>query len=76
MFQKIGSPYLLVYCSWRKKDMIKSNTSLKRWFWVEEYKALKISETLNFADFKYVFRFFISFFHQKLQPILPTFAHF
>ena len=40
-FKKIGSPYILVNCSWRKKGMIKSNTSLKRWFWVEENKALK-----------------------------------
>ena len=27
-----------------------------------------LSETLNFADLKYVFRFFIYFSHQKLQP--------
>ena len=29
---------------------------------------LYFSETLNFADFKYVFRFFISSFDQKLHP--------
>ena len=49
-------------------------------------KIFKIyfSETLNFAHFKYVFRFFIYFFHQKLQPFkagpfclfLPVFDHF
>ena len=39
---------------------------------------------MNFADFKYVFRFFISCFHPKLQPskvgpfclLLPVFDHF
>ena len=35
--------------------------------WVE-YFDLHSSETLNFADFKNVFRFFISCFRQKLQP--------
>ena len=29
---------------------------------------MNFSETLNFADFKYVFIFFIYFFDQKLQP--------
>ena len=33
-----------------------------------KYLKLYFSETLNFADFKYVFRFFISCFNQKLQP--------
>ena len=32
------------------------------------YFKLYFSETLNLADFKYVFRFFISCFDQKLQP--------
>ena len=48
-----------------------------------KYFKLYFSETLKFADFKYVFRFFISFFHQKLQPFkvgllclfLPVFDH-
>ena len=50
----------------------------------QKYFKLYFSETLNFADFKYVFRFFISFFDQKLQPsevgpfclFLPVFGHF
>ena len=33
-----------------------------------KYFNLNFSETLNFADFKYVFRVFISFFDQTLQP--------
>ena len=33
-----------------------------------KYFNLYFSETLNFADFKYDFRFFISCFDQKLQP--------
>ena len=33
-----------------------------------KYFNLYFSEAFNFADFKYVFRFFISFFDQKLQP--------
>ena len=49
-----------------------------------KYFNLYFSETLNFADFKYVFRFFISFFYQKLQSsevgpfclFLPIFDHF
>ena len=32
--------------------MIKSNTSLKRWFWVEEYKALKIFKKFENEDEK------------------------
>ena len=32
-------------------------------------KFIYFSETLNFADFKYVFRFFISCFGQQLQPL-------
>ena len=32
--------------------------------WPKSY----FSELLNFADFKYVFRFFISCFEVKLQP--------
>ena len=49
-----------------------------------KYFNLYFSETLNFADFKYVFRFFISFFDQKLQSsevapfclFLAIFDHF
>ena len=49
-----------------------------------KYFNLHFSETLNFADFKYVFGFFISFFDQKLQSsevgpfclFLPIFDHF
>ena len=49
-----------------------------------KYFNLYFSETLNFADFKYVFRFVSSFFNQKLQSsvvgpfclFLPTFDHF
>ena len=33
-----------------------------------KYFNIYFSETLNSADFKYVFRFFIYFFHQNLQP--------
>ena len=33
----------------------------------QNYFKLYFSETLNFADFKYVFRFLISCFHQKLE---------
>ena len=33
-----------------------------------KYFNLYFSETLNFADFKYVLRFFISIFDHKLQP--------
>ena len=33
-----------------------------------KYFKIYFSETLNFADFKYVFGFFISCFDQKLQP--------
>ena len=61
-FKKIGSPYILVNCSWRKKDMIKTNTSLKRWFWVEEYKALKTFKKFENEDEKWrwkKWRFFL-----------------
>ena len=34
----------------------------------QNYLNLYFSETSNYADFKYVFRFFISFYDQKLQP--------
>ena len=44
----------------KKKKMKIFSTCLK-------YFNLYFSETLNFADFKYVFRFFISFFDQTLQ---------
>ena len=33
-----------------------------------KYFNLYFSEALNFADFKYIFRFFIFFFDQKLLP--------
>ena len=33
----------------------------------QKYFNLYFSKTLNFADFKYVLRFFISFFNKKLQ---------
>ena len=33
-----------------------------------KYFNVYFSETLKFADFKYVFRFFIACFDQKLQP--------
>ena len=33
----------------------------------QKYFNLYFSETSNYADFKYVFRFFISFYDQKLQ---------
>ena len=69
---------------------------IRNWRWKMKKKKMKIfstwpkyfnsyfSEALNFADFKYVFRFFISFFDQKLQPskvgpfclFLPVFGHF
>ena len=60
--KKIGSLYIFVNCSWRKKGMIKSNTSLKRWFWVEENKALKIFKTFENEDEKWrwkKWRFFL-----------------
>ena len=49
-----------------------------------KYFNLYFFETLNFADYKYVFRFFTSFFGQKLQfsevgpfcLFLPNFDHF
>ena len=34
----------------------------------QKYFNLHFSEALNFADFKYVLGFFISFYDQKLQP--------
>ena len=57
---------------------------MKIFFYLLKYFNLYFSETLNFADFKYVFRFFISFFYQKLQSpemdlfclFLPIFDHF
>ena len=44
----------------KKKKMKIFSTCLKNF-------NLNFSETLNFADFKYVFRFLISFFDQTLQ---------
>ena len=49
-----------------------------------KYFNLYFSEALNFADFKYVFGFFIFFFDQKIQPskvgplclFLPVFNYF
>ena len=54
---------------WWKKDMKNLNAYLKSASFEasEKYKLkyfnVYFSETLNFTDFKYVFRFFISFFH-------------
>ena len=45
----------------KKNEMKIFQTCLK-------YFNLYFSEALNFADFKYVFRFFISFFDEKIQP--------
>ena len=61
-FKKIGSPYILVKCSWRKKDRIKSNTSLKRQFWVVEFKAIKFFKEFEKEDEKWrwkKWRFFL-----------------